>query len=294
MPAFLRKTLKTAAFVYGLSLPAAFLVGGAMYSRPIRTPVPARALAERIDPEWSANFLRGHREVQIGIEPKVRFTANLFAHDSSVTVILLHSSGGNRLDCLPIAYRLWQSNIGSVMLDRRAHGSSEGESQPLFLDETDDLVAALDWLIEERVVGTSAIGVIGIGDAATSALLFAAADSRVDAVAAIEPATTATEYVSRRLAAWCGLPRPIVWPQSTLAVRAMALFAGVDSSHLDARPGLAAVAAPAIVFGGDDPLTIRDARTASNTMAASKVELVEAPAEADGYDALISFFERNL
>lgn len=294
MAAFLRKSFKAAVFVYGLSLPTAFLVGGAMYSRPIRTPVPARALAERLDPEWNTNFLRGNREVHITIEPKVRLSANLFAHDSSVTVILLHSSGGNRLDCLPIAYRLWQANIGCVMLDRRAHGSSEGETQPLFLDEADDFVAALDWLIEERAVGTAAVGVLGVGDAATSALLFAAADSRVDAVAAIEPATTATEYVSRRLAGWCGLPRPLLWPQSTLAVRAMALFAGVESDHLDARSALIGVTTPALIFGGDDPLTIRDARTVSNALANSKVELIEAAAENDGYDALISFFERNL
>lgn len=294
MPAFLRKSLKAAAFAYGLSLPTACLVGGAMFSRPIRTPVPVRALSQQLDPEWNRGFLRGTRELKIPIEPKVHLAANLFGCDSSVSVILLHRSGENRLECLPLAYRFWQANVGVVMVDRRAHGSSEGESQPLFVEEQEDLTHLLDWLIEERVIGTASVGIVGLGDAGTSALIFAAADSRIDAVAAIEPALSATDYVSRRMSSWSGLPRTLVLPQSFLAVRAMALFSGVDSEHLDARSGIATLSAPTMLFSGDDPLTIRDARSVSNALGSAKVELLEEAAETDGYDALIAFFERHL
>lgn len=138
MSNLIKKALKISAYLYGLSLPTAFLVGGAMYARPVKSPMSARALRENLAPEWDTDFLRRSREVKIPVEERVKLTASLFGTDASQTVILLHSSGGNRLEMLPYAYHLWRHNIGVVMLDRRAHGGSEGESQPLFLDETDD------------------------------------------------------------------------------------------------------------------------------------------------------------
>jgi dienelactone hydrolase len=290
----LKKAAKVAAFVYGFSLPAAFLVGGAFYSRPIRTPVPPRALAERMEPEWDTYFLRGAREVHIPIAPKVRLVANLFAADAATSVILLHRSGETRLECLPIAYRLWQANIGVVLLDRKAHGSSEGETQPLFLNETADLMAVVEWLIEERCVGTAAIGVAGIGDGGISALLLAGAESRIDAVAALEPATSATDYISRRLSSWSGAPRMVVLPHAVLSVRAMTWFSGFGDATTDVRAALATVQTPTFVAAGDDELTLRDARAVSTALRAAKVELFQSSAGSDGYDSLAAFFERHL
>jgi pimeloyl-ACP methyl ester carboxylesterase len=294
MSNLIKKALKISAYLYGLSLPTAFLVGGAMYARPVKSPMSARALRENLAPEWDTDFLRRSREVKIPVEERVKLTASLFGTDASQTVILLHSSGGNRLEMLPYAYHLWRHNIGVVMLDRRAHGGSEGESQPLFLDETDDLSAVIDYLIEEQLVGTRSIGVIGLRDGATSALLAAAVDDRIDAVGAIEPARHARDFVSRALASGTHLPRLMVVPQSELMTRAMALFAGTDSSLADARPMLAQVDCPVFIATGTGPMEKADARAVTTSLLAARVEVFEGAAEHGDFDRLMDFFDRNL
>ncbi len=294
MSMFLKRVFKATAITYGLSLPLAFIVGGAYFSRPIRTPVGARALAEGVDPEWDTNFLRGSREIKITIGPKVRLAANVFGADANTCVILLHPSGGNRMDCLSIAYRLWRENIGVVMLDRRAHGSSEGDSQPLFLGEAADMSAVIDWLVSEAEVGTSAIGILGVGDAGITALVAAGKDPRIDAAAAIEPAASASDYVSRVLARWSGIPRPLLIPQSVIAVRAMALFSSLDSQLLEPRADLAAVGCPVFLASDNDANSKDDVRTVYTALHGAKVELQEGAPRDEDYDKLASFFKRSL
>lgn len=294
MSNLIKKALKITAYLYGLSLPTAFLVGGAMYARPVKSPMSARALREKLAPDWDTDFLRRSREVKIPVEERVKLTASLFGTDASQTVILLHSSGSNRLEMLPYAYQLWRHNIGVVMLDRRAHGDSEGESQPLFLDETDDISAVIDYLIEEQLVGTRSIGVIGYNDGATSALLAAAADERIDAVGAIEPARHARDFMSRTLANGTHLPRLLVAPQADLMSRAMAMFSGADSALADARPLLAQVDCPVFIATGTGPMEKADARAVTSSLLAANVEVFEGAAEQGDFDRLMDFFDRNL
>jgi dienelactone hydrolase len=293
MPALVKKTLKAAAIAYAISLPCAFVAGGTLFTRPVRTPLKSSAIHDAMDPEWSEGFRRGQAEVAIPISPRVRLLGSVFGSDSARCVIVLHESGGTRLDALGVAHALWKVGLGVVILDRRAHGSSEGEAQPLFLGESEALKAVVDWLVENDAVGTASIGVCGIGDAATSALLLAAEDSRIDAVAAVDPVVHARDYVSRTLRSELPLPRALFVPHGEVTVRAMALFSGVDGSLADASSSLPKVARPVFVLVTAGSGNREDAQAVIAKLAAARVEVGDAATLADGYDTIASFFERQ-
>lgn len=294
MPALLKKSLLAVVIAYAASLPLAFFIGGLLFMRPIREPLGYDSLRKAMDPSWDLDFLRGSREVKIAIAPHVHIAATILGGDSHGAVLVLHASGGNRTTALNVAYEIWRQNLDVVLIDRRAHGSSDGDSQPLFADELDSLEKVVDTIVKENWVGTSTLGVCGIGDAGTSALLLAAKDDRIDAAAALDPVADARDFVAQRFASLFHLPQPVVWPHAELAVRAMALFS--DSELRDFRVGtaLSGIAGRALVVGQGSRQMQAAARSAYSALPSSHAEFTSADSEAEGFATMAAFLGRIL
>lgn len=97
-------------------------------------------------------------------------------------IIPLAGHGGNKGDLLGIARYLWQAGAHCLLFDYRGAGSSEGRGSTLGYRETEDTLAAIDWV--SNTSPGRPIGLLGYSMGGAVAIMAAARDPRVGAVVA--------------------------------------------------------------------------------------------------------------
>lgn len=164
--------------------------------RPPRMTVPLRP----------ADFGLGVEEVAIETGDGLRLGAWLILRPGAPAVILLHGYPAEKSDMLPLAATL-APHFTVLLLDLRYFGASEGHATTLGFRERGDLQRAIDTLVAR---GVDAIGVFGFSLGGAVALLAAAEDPRIRAVAAYAPFADLRQ-LGQELYAWLGpLRRPFV------------------------------------------------------------------------------------
>lgn len=99
-------------------------------------------------------------------------------------VVLCHGMLANRSEVLPWAKALWNSGFAVLMFDFRAVGESEGERCSAGYYEAMDLCGAVDYIsTREDCIGLS-LGVFGFSMGGAAAIIAAADEQRIMAVAA--------------------------------------------------------------------------------------------------------------
>lgn len=296
MLGLLRRFVVGAGVVYAISLPFSFFIGAGMLAKPTRKHFSIDELRNALPDGASLEFLTDSREIQIQVADREHWNGTAVGGGGRATVVLLHPFGGNRCDVVAPAYALWQDGFDVILLDRRAHGRSDGDAQPLFGGEAAELGHVLDRIIQEGWTSTRSIGLFGMNDAGTSCLMAAALDDRITAVAALDPCVNARDFVAASISDWSRLPAPFVIPQSFLALLGAGLVAGVDQSEFDARAVLRRLDSPSrILFDGARGAD-RRAR-AVQAAVAGNAELDSLPDAADDMDrwaGLVDFFRVNL
>lgn len=101
-------------------------------------------------------------------------------------VVLVHMLSRSKADWDEIAQQLEDAGLAVLAIDLRGHGASGGSASSL-ADMAQDVRAAVQWLSGRPSVRPDAIGVAGVSLGANLALLAAADQSLVRAVAAISP-----------------------------------------------------------------------------------------------------------
>ncbi len=248
MPKSLKNLLLFAGLLYLISLPVSIVLGGALFARPLREPFSWTEFVKDVPQDWDRSFLNSAKEVEIPIGARAKLRGTIIGGDSTTTVIVLHEARSNRAAALEVGYSLWRAGFGVLLLDRRAHGASDGEILALFAGEADDVSAVIDRLVEEQWSGTSRIAVYGIGDGGTSALIAASRDQRIDAVIAERPARTAEEFVASTFSSFCKLPASLLIVQAKLAVLGMKFLSDEPLSAFDARDALVALNTPCLIL----------------------------------------------
>ena len=132
----------------------------------------------------------------------VRLAGWFLPNPDAPALVLLHGYPAEKADLLPIAAGL-TSQFATLMVDQRYFGDSEGGATTLGHRERDDLRRMLDFL-ESR--GARAIGVFGFSFGGAVALLTAAEDSRIRAVAAYAPFAD-LRTLGREVYGWMWLAR---------------------------------------------------------------------------------------
>jgi dipeptidyl aminopeptidase/acylaminoacyl peptidase len=125
---------------------------------------------------------------------------------NGATIILCHGLGINRADMLPQAALLAQHGYGSFLFDFRAHGESEGEMVTYGYGETDDVLAAVDYLLGRPDLDPQRIGILGGSLGAATALRAAARSPHLRAVVAESAFTSLEDEVASSFRAVSGLP----------------------------------------------------------------------------------------
>ena len=127
-------------------------------------------------------------------------------------LILCHGLGSNRADLLDIAAGLHHAGFNLLLFDFRGHGSSGGHVTSFGWTEQRDLEGALAFLGQQPEIAAKPYGVYGISLGASVALMVAARDERIGAVAADSPYTNLEDTLGRHLTLMYPFPKiPFLW-----------------------------------------------------------------------------------
>lgn len=131
------------------------------------------------------------------------------------TVVVLHGVKKNRTDVVRTALVLRRAGFNVLMFDGRAHGHSEGRFVTYGFYERRDVETAIEWLITEKGIDKSRVGLAGESMGAAIALQVAAHNPWIRAVWADSPFASlkrvAEEYVRRVTGLPGAVLNPVMW-----------------------------------------------------------------------------------
>jgi pimeloyl-ACP methyl ester carboxylesterase len=212
------------ALYAGLVVAAFLLASLASFWLAVRPP----RLAIALDPD---DYRLTVEDVRIRADDGVRLAGWFVARPGAPAVVLLHGYPAEKADLLPLAGAL-APQFATLLVDHRYFGESEGRATTLGYRERSDLKRVLDFL-EAR--GAPAVGVFGFSLGGAVALLTAAEDPRIRAIAAYAPFAD-LRALGHELYGWMWLAR---YP----FVEAMLLWARLAFGADIARPTPAEAAA---------------------------------------------------
>jgi len=126
------------------------------------------------------------------------------ASDAVGSVVLCHGAFENRMaliDCVP---HLLEGHLNVLLFDFRARGRSEGRLNTLGKRETEDALAAVNWIRQASEAGDLPIGGMGFSMGAAALLLAAAREEQIAAMVADSPYASLDRAVGRHLKTFFG------------------------------------------------------------------------------------------
>jgi len=181
-PSFLRLALLATAATLGLSgaaTAAVSMLAGLLVSQYARargqwgTDEPPAGLAEEV------SFRSAQDNVRIS---GWFFTAG--GSERGPAIVLCHGIWTGRRECLPLALRFRSTGYNVLCFDFRAHGLSDGRFTSVGHHETNDVIGAVEYLLERAEVDPTRIGVIGFSMGAAASIQAAARSPHIAAVVA--------------------------------------------------------------------------------------------------------------
>lgn len=135
-------------------------------------------------------------------------------------VILCHGMMANRGEALPWAERLWREGFSLLLFDFRAMGESDGDLCTAGYYETQDLRGAVKYLDSRPDMADVPMGVFGFSMGGATAILAAADEERIQAVATHGAFATLNGAITQRCRRHFGPLAPVVsWGARLLATR---------------------------------------------------------------------------
>ncbi|MFT3892623.1 MAG: alpha/beta fold hydrolase [Anaerolineales bacterium] len=98
------------------------------------------------------------------------------------TIILVHGLGSSSRDLLLLGRLLVRAGFGVLLLDLRAHGSSQGDTSTLGLRESGDVLSAVQYLLTRIDVHGDRIGAYGVSLGAQAVLRAAIQTDKIHAL----------------------------------------------------------------------------------------------------------------
>jgi dipeptidyl aminopeptidase/acylaminoacyl peptidase len=201
--------------------------------------------------------------VRIRADDGVHLAGWFLPRPGAPAIVLLHGYPAEKADLLPIATAL-APQFATLLVDQRYFGDSEGRATTLGYRERTDLQRVLDFL-EAR--GATAVGVFGFSLGGAVALLTAAEDPRIRAIAAYAPFAD-LRALAHELYGWMWLGR---YP----FVEAMLLWSrvafGADITRPTPAEAAARVAVPVLLVHSrqDEQIPFRHAERLRAALAAN-------------------------
>ncbi len=132
------------------------------------------------------------------------------AQSPRAALLLTHGMLANRADMLPWAQWLWEAGYSLLMFDFRGSGQSGGSLCTMGLHEPEDVKGALDFLQTRPETAELPAGILGFSMGGTVAILAAASDPRLQAVATHGAYATLDRVIRQRCIRHFGPLAPLV------------------------------------------------------------------------------------
>ena len=131
--------------------------------------------------------------------------------DKEHTVIFVHGFGGNRgsAHALDIGSGLWQNGFNVLFFDLGASGTSEGEMASGGYFEQDDLLGAVDFVLDTGIQPGN-IGVVGHSMGAATAILGASKEPGIQAIVSDSTYADILDLIAQEVALATPIPEWIV------------------------------------------------------------------------------------
>ena len=203
-------------------------------------------------------------EITFAADDGVRLSAWLIPQPGAPAVILLHGYPAERSDMLPIAATL-HPRFTTLVVDLRYFGKSGGRVTTLGARERGDLKRAIDFLAGR---GFPAVGVFGFSLGGAVALVTAAEDPRIRAVAAYGMFSD-LRVLGRELYGWLWV---LKYPLVELMVLWGRLFLGVDLTSPAPVAAARGLATPVLLIHSreDEQIPFRHAERLREALAGSR------------------------
>jgi hypothetical protein len=177
---------------------------------------------------------------------------------SHPAIVLVHDYGHTMQQMLPLVRPLHDEGIVVLVLGLRGSGSGSHAAQTFGLNESKDVIAAVDLLRQSAFVDGSRIAVAGVGTGANAALIAASRDSSIRAVVLADMLQNCDGIVATRLS-----PKEpwLQWLQPVCR-RVFEMECDVDTADLDAvRYAGLLKSRPVLLLAGQNGITTADPTT---------------------------------
>jgi hypothetical protein len=134
------------------------------------------------------------------------------AKKRAATIVVLHGVKKNRTDVVRAAIVLRLVGFNVLVFDGRGHGASEGRFVTYGFYERRDVESAIDWLVKEKSIDRTRVGLAGESMGAAIALQVAARNSWIRAVWADSPFASLERVTSEFIERVTHLPRTVLHP----------------------------------------------------------------------------------
>jgi hypothetical protein len=127
-------------------------------------------------------------------------------------VVLVHDYGSSRSQLLPLVRPLHDAGMVVLAVGLRGCGPGGMQAQTFGLNESDDVIAAVEMLRRRQFIDGSRIGVLGIGTGATAALLASERDGAIAAIVIEDPVMGSDQVIAERIGPhhdWLQWMRPL-------------------------------------------------------------------------------------
>ncbi len=209
------------------------------------------------------------------------------------TLVLLHGYGERKEEMLPHAGYLHDAGYNLLLFDFRASGESGGDAVTVGAFEQQDALGAVDYLEARGDVAMQTVGFQGLSMGAAVAIMAAAQDGRVVAVAAEAPFKDIPSEVDASFSRRIGLPS---FPFAPVTVWITERRLGIDASAIStlrALPDLEGRLLLVIDDELDESIATGSARTVFEAAAEPKRYWLAPGAEhAAGHDVAAEAYER--
>ncbi len=126
----------------------------------------------------------GFHEVEVVTADGVRLAGWYAPSTNGAAIVLLHGAGSTRSGVVDHARVLADAGFGTLLLDARGHGRSEGRAMDFGWFGDADVAAATRFLADQPDVREGAVGAVGLSMGGEEAIGAAASDPRLAAVVA--------------------------------------------------------------------------------------------------------------
>lgn len=215
-------------------------------------------------------------------------------------IILMHGWSRNASELLQFASLLNTAGFAVLLFDARGHGMS-GDDGPITIRKfEEDILAGIDYLERRTDVDAKRIGLFGRSIGGASAILAAAADRRIRALASCS-AFADPEALTKDTLRMFHIPS---WPIAWLACRFIERWLGIDMKQVAPKNQIGRIDAPILLVHGETDSYIESSNMETLYALAhhERTERLLIPGrghsdvmrDAECRQAIVAFFGRNL